>query len=274
MGRSRGPRCTRIGGGGRIRRMSGLPSSWTVFWAALATAACTGLGALPLRWWRAPGPRARARGNAVAAGLMTAASVSLVAEGQAKGRLGTVAGLALGTLGIALARRWLAGRQLDRLTRPGALLEVRPADLRRMVLIVGVMTLHSAAEGIGVGVAFGGGSAFGGFISASIALHNIPEGLAISLVLVPQGVGLWSAALWSVFSSLPQPLLAVPAYWFVETAQPLLPLGLGFAAGAMFWMTWAELLPEALADLEAGEVALVTGLSLVAMLALQALLGG
>ncbi len=129
-------------------------------------------------------------------------------------------------------------------------------------------------SGIGVGVAFGGGSAFGGFISASIALHNIPEGLAISLVLVPQGVGLWSAALWSVFSSLPQPLLAVPAYWFVETVQPLLSLGLGFAAGAMFWMTWAELLPEALADLEAGEVALVTGLSLVAMLALQALLGG
>ena len=250
------------------------PSSWTVFWAALATAACTGLGALPLLWRRAPGPLARGRGNAVAIGLMTAASVSLIAEGQQLGRLGTVAGLLLGTVGIAGARRWLAGRNLDRLARPGALLEGRATDLRRMVLSVGVMTLHSAAEGIGVGVAYGGGSAFGSFISASIALHNIPEGLAISLVLVPQGVPVWAAALWSVFSSLPQPLLALPAFWFVEAVRPLLPLGLGFAAGAMFWMVWAELLPAALDDAEAGDVALVAGLSLAAMLAFQSLLGG
>lgn len=250
------------------------PSSWTVFWAALATAACTGLGALPLLWRRSPGPLARGRGNAMAVGLMTAASVSLIAEGQLQGRMGTVAGLLLGTLGIALARRWLAGRNLDHLARPGALLEGRVGDLRRMVLIVGVMTLHSAAEGIGVGVAYGGGSAFGGFISTSIALHNIPEGLAISLVLVPQGVSVWAAALWSIFSSLPQPLLAMPAFWFVEAVRPVLPLGLGFAAGAMLWMVWAELLPEALADVDAGELAMVAGLSLAAMLALQALLGG
>ena len=67
----------------------------------------------------------------------------------------------------------------------------------------------------------------------AIAVHNIPEGLAISLVLVPRGVGVARAAWWSVFSSLPQPLMAVPAFLFVDASTPILPAGLGFAAGAM-----------------------------------------
>jgi len=247
-------------------------SSWTVFAAALLTALATGLGALPLAWQRRPSARGRGRGNAIAAGLMTAASASLIAEGQVLSPLGLAAGLALGCGGIALARRWLAARNLDGLAEPTAFLEQGHESLRRMVLIVGVMTLHSAAEGIGVGVAYGGGERLGGFIAASIALHNVPEGLAISLVLVPRGIAVWAAALWSIFSSLPQPLLALPAFWFVEAARPILPLGLGFAAGAMLWMVWAELLPEAVADTDAGTAAWWAGMALAAMVAFQSFL--
>jgi zinc transporter ZupT len=63
-------------------------------------------------------------------------------------------------------------------------------------MIVGVMTLHSFTEGIGVGVSFGDGAALGLLIATAIAVHNIPEGLAISLVLVPRGVSISRAAVW------------------------------------------------------------------------------
>jgi zinc transporter, ZIP family len=108
------------------------------------------------------------------------------------------------------------------------------------------MTVHSFAEGLGVGAAFGGGESLGLVTAIAIAVHNIPEGLATSLVLVPQGVGVLRAAGWSVFSSLPQPLVAVPAFLFVSFFDGLVPLGLGLAGGAMLWMVVAQVVPRRL----------------------------
>jgi zinc transporter ZupT len=150
--------------------------------------------------------------------------------------------------------------------------EIEGADALRILVIVGVMTLHSFTEGVGVGVAFGGGQSLGVYITAAIALHNVPEGLAISLVLVPRGVKVWRAAGWSIFSSLPQPLMAVPAFWLVELFSPILPMGLGFAAGAMIWMIFSELLPEAYEKTPPGTVAVLVPLSISAMLLFQLLL--
>jgi zinc transporter ZupT len=134
------------------------------------------------------------------------------------------------------------------------------------------MTAHSVAEGIGVGSAFGDSDRLGLVIALAIAVHNIPEGLAISLVLVPRGTRVRTAAGWSVFSSLPQPLLAVPAFLFVEAFAGLLPVGLGFAAGAMLWMVGRELVPEALTQERVPRLALVGTTSFAAMLAFQLLL--
>ena len=104
---------------------------------------------------------------------------------------------------------------------------LRGADARTAVLIVAVMTVHSFSEGVGVGVSYAGGDDLGVFITAAIAVHNIPEGLAISLVLVPRGATVLAAAGWSVFSSLPQPVMAAPAFAFVESFSRFLPIGLG-----------------------------------------------
>ena len=79
------------------------------------------------------------------------------------------------------------------------------------------------------------------------------------------------AAWWSVFSSLPQPLVAVPAFVFVDLFAPLLPAGLGFAAGAMISMVLSELTPEALANASRRAVTLSGVLAFAAMMAFQEL---
>jgi zinc transporter ZupT len=236
--------------------------------AALGTALATGLGTLPFLFFRRPDRRWLGLANALASGFMIGASVGLALEGARYGTGRMVLGAAAGTAFMLATGRFL-GRGRDRELHLGAL---RGADALRALLIVGFMTVHSFSEGVGVGVAFGAGETLGVFIAVAIAVHNIPEGLAISLVLVPRGVSVWRAAGWSVFSSLPQPLMALPAFLFVETFEPFLPVGLGFAAGAMLWLVAAELLPEALGEARVATVVATVALSAAAMIAFQTLL--
>ncbi len=238
----------------------------TVAIAALLTALACGLGALP---FAVAGAAIRDRigaADAAAAGAMLAATLVLAAEGWQRGPGRLAAGAALGALFILFTQRRLAAHHDLRL---GTL---RGVAARTAVTIVAVMTMHSVAEGVGVGVSFGGGDELGIFITAAIAVHNIPEGLAISLVLIPRGTRVVTAAGWSVFSSLPQPVLAVPAFVFVEQFREALPVGLGFAAGAMAWMVAAELVPSARRQAGDSTVAIALVVAFAAMLGLQALL--
>jgi zinc transporter ZupT len=238
---------------------------WIVFLAALMTAAATGLGALPFAFVRSMRASWLGVSNAIAAGIMLAASVQLVREGVHVSGWRTAVGALGGVVLIVFVRRVLRNHEY---LEVGAL---RGVDARKAVLIVAVMTAHSFTEGVAVGVSYGGGEELGAFITAAIAVHNIPEGLAISLVLVPRGVSVLGAAGWSIFSSLPQPLMAVPAFVFVDAFTPFLPVGLGFAAGAMVWMVVAELRPEAMAAASGRAVALAGMLSFAAMMAFQEL---
>jgi zinc transporter ZupT len=240
--------------------------AWTVFLAATVTALATGLGALPFVFVPNMGRSWLGLANSLAAGFMLGASAALFWEGGRIGVVRAVGGALLGVVFIELTRRLLGHQEEDL-----HLGRLRGADARKALLIVGVMTVHSFTEGVGVGVSFGGGEALGVFITAAIAVHNIPEGLAISLVLVPRGVAAWRAAGWSIFSSLPQPLMAVPAFLLVEWFEPILPIGLGFAGGAMVWMVAKELVPEAREDLSARMVAGVIVLSGIAMVVFQVL---
>jgi zinc transporter ZupT len=235
-----------------------------VFVAALVTALATGLGALPFLLVHRPGRLWLGLANALASGFMIGASVGLAYEGANYGPERMALGAVAGAIFIALT-----SRLLSRDTKQLHLGALQGADARRALLIVGVMTVHSFTEGVGVGVAFGAGQALGVVIAIAIAVHNIPEGLAISLVLVPRGTSVSRAAGWSVFSSLPQPLMAVPAYLFVETFEPFLPVGLGFAAGAMLWLVARELLPEAFREAQPAAVVTTVVLSAGAMIAFQ-----
>ncbi len=233
-----------------------------VFSAGLVTALATGLGALPFAYIREMSPRMLALANAIAAGLMLGASFGLITEGARFGMVQTVLGGAAGVAFILAGERFLAGREVQ-------FGELRGAGARKILLILAVMTLHSFSEGVAVGVSFGGGEKLATLITLAIAVHNIPEGLAISAVLRPRGSSLAACAGWSIFSSLPQPLMAVPAFLFVESFQPVLPYGLGFAAGAMVFMVFLELLPEAYGNASSTTVGVWVSVTLAAMILFQ-----
>jgi zinc transporter, ZIP family len=245
-----------------MTEMLGLPIIWAVFLCALVTALATGLGAIPFAFIKSLSPRTAAYANAIAAGLMLGASLGLLAEGVRHGPAPTFVGAAAGIGFILITQRLLGDHEIEFASLTGA-------DAKRMLLVVIVMTVHSFAEGIAVGVSFGGGEALAIAITVALAIHNIPEGLAITAVMRPRSVSLWACAGWSVFSSLPQPLMAVPAFLLVNRVRTALPYGLGFAAGAMVYMVLIELLPEAYDAAERRSIAVLVGLTTVGMLLFQ-----
>ena len=197
----------------------GVPLVWAY---GFVTAATTGLGALPFLLVGRVEKTWLGCSNAAAGGMMLGASAILLMEGyEAEGalaigwRLGSLvgAGLALGLLFIVVTRvvfaEWFEELQLGNLSA---------VDSRKALLVLVVMTLHSFSEGVGIGVSFNKqtGATLGPLISISLAMHNVPEGLAIALSLVPRGISARAAILLAVASSLPQPFTAIPAFILVE----------------------------------------------------------
>ncbi len=237
-----------------------------VFIYALITALATGIGAIPFFFIKKISDSFLGKANAIAAGLMLSASYNLIFEGYREDELMTLIGMISGVAFVILADNWM-NKSFD--------IEVKDlvgAGSKKMLLFLGIMTIHSFAEGVSVGVSFANTLEFGVFIAIAIAVHNIPEGLAISLVMIPKGTSPIKAVGWSIFSSLPQPLMAIPAFLFVDAFREYLPLGLGLAAGAMIWMVFAELIPEALEKCEPHKIGFWVTIAIMGMTAFQILL--
>lgn len=239
----------------------------TVALFTLAMAAATGLGAVPFFFVELD-PQWAGICNGMAAGVMLAASFDLVQEGQEHGTGNWVmVGILAGGIFIWLCKKFL--EQYGEVS----MLDIKGAEAAKVVLVIGIMTLHSFGEGAGVGVSFAGSKGFsqGILVTLAIAVHNIPEGLAVSMVLASRGVSPQNAMLWSVITSLPQPIVAVPSFICADAFNKFLPFCTGFAAGCMIWMVVAEVLPDAFKEASPSQVASAATLSVAFMEALSTL---
>ena len=225
-----------------------------VFLAGLVTALSTGLGALPFFLTDEVSDRWLVVLWGLATGIILSVSVfGLLPEAlEAGSTVHVVAGLLVGVGLVVLADRAVGTHGFEPRT-------IERADFDKLVLIVGVLTIHSVPEGVAVGVAFAelgleGDLVIAGvaipalavFVSLAVSIVNVPEGLAIAIPMRTYGIGRWQTVGWAVFSGLPQPIGAVLAYYFVTTATGLLPFGFGLAAGAMVYLVAHDMLPEAL----------------------------
>ncbi|AQK39626.1 Putative zinc transporter [Zea mays] len=216
----------------------------TVAWSTLAMAAATGLGAVPFFFMELEAQWAGLC-NGLAAGVMLAASFDLVQEGQVYGSGSWVVfGILSGGIFIWLCKKFL--EQYGEVS----MLDIKGADASKVILVVGIMTLHSFGEGSGVGVSFAGSKGFsqGLLVTIAIAVHNIPEGLA--------------------------PIVAVPAFLCADAFQKVLPFCTGFAAGCMIWIVIAEVLPDAFKEATPSQVASAGTLAVAFMETLSTVLLG
>lgn len=119
-------------------------------------------------------------------------------------------------------------------------------------LLVLAITLHNIPEGLAIGVGFGAHGVDPAAVSLAsaitlavgIGIQDIPEGFAVSMPLRRTGLSRLSSFALGVASGVFEPIFAVLGALVVEAATHALPYALGFAAGAMIFVTVEELIPE------------------------------
>ena len=125
----------------------------------------------------------------------------------------------------------------------------------RQLFIAGLVmafaiALHNFPEGMVIGASYASDEATGGVgglaMAVVIGLHNIPEGMAVSVPLVAGGMKKTKATLLTAVTGAPTILGAMLGYFLGTLSPVMLALSLSFASGAMLYVVFGELLPEAI----------------------------
>ncbi len=125
-------------------------------------------------------------------------------------------------------------------------------NLKKNTMLVLAVALHNIPEGMAVGVVYAGLAIGESSISVmaalalsiGIAIQNFPEGAIISMPLRAEGVSKGKAFLYGILSGIVEPLGALLTILVAGLIVPILPYFLSFAAGAMIYVVVEELIPE------------------------------
>ena len=119
------------------------------------------------------------------------------------------------------------------------------------IVMACAIALHNMPEGMVIGASYAsdvdqimGGAGF--IMAVVIGLHNIPEGMAVSVPLVSGGMSRWKAIAITALTGAPTIIGAMLGYSLGLLSPIWLSLMLSFAGGAMLYVVFGELLPEAI----------------------------
>lgn len=211
----------------------------------------TGVGALPIFLFSRISQNVQGALLGFGAGVMLAAtSFSLIIPGleTALETTGSAIGSAVMVIvGVLLGGGflWLSHRYFPHEHFFKGQEGVNVANLKRVWLFVLAIAIHNFPEGLAVGVGFGGGNiANGTALTLGIGLQNMPEGLVVAVSLLTENYSRLTAFWISLLTGLIEPVGGVLGATAVSLFLPLLPLAMGFAAGAMLFVISDEIIPE------------------------------
>lgn len=239
-----------------------------VLWSLVAAGGTT-LGAAGVFIVRQPSSKLLNFATGFAAGVMLAASFLSLLPAAFLDISPALAALflILGVLAIAALDRWIPhfhGRQPDLSGWQHQHPEEPTVEVpqhrrwqlpRKTYLLASALTLHNIPEGMAVGAGFATGEpALGVALALAIGVHNIPEGFAV----VAPALGekrrgqLFRLAAATGLVEIPAIVLT---YLVASQVDVLIAPSLAFAAGAMIYVAFDELLPDTYRE----EPRLVTG---------------
>ena len=112
------------------------------------------------------------------------------------------------------------------------------------------IALHNVPEGMTIGASYASNDGVMGRAALTLAvligLHNIPEGMAVSVPLISGGMKKPKAVLMTALSGAPTVIGALLGYLLGDIGVVGLALSLGFASGAMLYVVFGEILPQAI----------------------------
>ena len=224
---------------------------WLALLGGCVAGGATALGTVPALFARSLSQRAQDTMFGFGAGVMLAASAfSLALPGieaaEEKGTGPWLAGaivsaaILLGGALLLLLERTLPHEHFIKGPEGG-----NPNRIMRAWLFVFAITLHNFPEGLAIGVAFAGTSVHNAVaLTTGIAIQDLPEGLVVAIALMATGYSRRFSVAVGMASGLIEPVGAVIGAVVITSMPWLLPLGLGFAAGAMLFVVSHEIIPE------------------------------
>ena len=118
------------------------------------------------------------------------------------------------------------------------------------LVMASAIALHNVPEGMTIGASYASNNGVMGsaalVLAVLIGMHNIPEGMAVSVPLISGGMRKPKAVLITALSGVPTMLGALLGYWLGDIGAMGLALSLGFASGAMLYVVFGEILPQAI----------------------------
>jgi ZIP family zinc transporter len=119
-------------------------------------------------------------------------------------------------------------------------------SVKRAWLFVAAIALHNLPEGLAVGSGFGGDDLDVGLaITSGIVLQNLPEGLVAAVSLIAVGYSRRTAVAIAGLTGLFETLGGVVGILTLTLVRGLVPFVLSLAGGAMLYVVVQEVVPEA-----------------------------